>query len=77
MKNFLSLKRFRKSNKKAKTIIVKAGFLKGHEVYPVRRFRGYIDENSPFLVKKMEDAIRSLQECPIPEEVFKRAQGIK
>ena len=77
MKNFFSLKRFLKSNKKAKTIIVKSGFLKGHEIYPVRRCKRPIDENSPFLVKKMEDAIRSLKECPIPEEVFRRAQGIK
>jgi hypothetical protein len=76
MKNFLSLKRIRRK-KKAKTIIIKSGFLKGHEAYPVHILRGYVDENSPFLVKKMEEAIRSLQECPIPEEVFRRARGEK
>jgi hypothetical protein len=77
MKNFLSLKIFNKSNKKAKTIIVKSGPFKGHRMYPVRKSKLKIDENCPFLVRKMEAAIQSLKECPIPEEVFRRAQGIK
>jgi len=75
MKNFLSLKKFHKSSRKAKTIIVKSGLFKGMEIYPVRRCTLPINENSPFLVKKMEEAIRCLQECPIPEEILKRAQG--
>jgi hypothetical protein len=32
----------------------------------------HIDENSPFLIRKMEAAIKSLQETPLPEWVLNR-----
>jgi len=32
----------------------------------------HIDDNSPFLIKKMEAAIKSLQETPLPEWVLNR-----
>ena len=32
----------------------------------------HIDDNSPFLIRKMEAAIKSLQETPLPEWVLNR-----
>lgn len=79
MKNFLSLGRSNKSRKPATWIRLpdSESCIKG-ESYPIYVSRdAYIDENCPFLVAKREAAIRSLQECPIPEEVFRRAQGLE
>jgi hypothetical protein len=76
MKNFWSLKELFKP-KKAKTIIVKSGLFKGQRIYKYYKSNLKIDENCPFYKEKMEAAIRSVQECPIPEEVFRRAQGLE
>lgn len=77
MKNFLSFLKFDKSKRKAKTIVVRSGPFKGQRIYPFRKCTVPIDENSPFLVKKREDAIRSLTENPPPEFILRRMRGIE
>jgi hypothetical protein len=33
-----------------------------------------INENDPVLIRKKEEAIKSLTECPLPDYVFKRGK---
>lgn|GEM_PF-975728 len=77
MKNFLSLKRYSRKRRKAKTIIIKSGPFKGLEAYPIYESDVPFDQTNPLFIEKMEAAVRTLQECPIPEEVFRLARGEK
>ena len=76
MKNFLSLKRLRKPKKAKKMIRVKVngiGLFKGVKTYPVYIMDLPIDENCPFLVKKLEEAYRTFEEAPMPDFLVERA----
>lgn len=76
MKNFLFLKRFLRP-RKAKMIPINSGIFKGQKAYRTFRMKSTIDETCPFFVAKEEAVTRMMKECPIPEEVFRRAAGIK
>jgi hypothetical protein len=79
MKNFLFL---RKSNKQRKpatwTRLPDSESCIRGESYPIYVSNdAFIDENCPFLLKKGEEADRSLTENPPPEFILKRMRGIE
>ena len=45
------------------------------ERYPLTRVEILPSDNDPFFVKKKEDAIKALTECPPPEFLLKRMRG--
>jgi len=57
--------------------IIKSGIFKGQTAYRSRKAKLNIDENCPYMVAMNEGIAEMMRNCPIPEEVFKRAQGIK
>ena len=49
-------------------------FAKAH-VTVVKEMPFHIDENCPFLVKKLEDAYKTFEEAPLPEYLVKWQKG--
>ena len=45
-------------------------FIRAHITVPERPIR--IDDNCPFLVRKLQEAYKSLEETPIPDYIVKR-----
>ena len=41
---------------------------------PVAKDFPYVDKNDPVLIRKKEEAIKSLKEAPLPEHISKRIQ---
>ena len=41
---------------------------------PVAKDFPYVDKNDPVLIRKKEEAIKSLKEAPLPEHIAKRIQ---
>jgi len=56
--------------KKSKKIENKISFGKAYPLYPADHL--YFNPNDPFMIRKMEEAIKSLRETPIPDWVLNR-----
>ncbi len=73
MKSFLSIKGLRKAKRSKKPVLVPSDSLfKNGKTYPLYISDDPVNENDPANIKEMEEAVKSLTECPIPDWVLKR-----
>jgi hypothetical protein len=72
MSNANSIKMIEKEENKGQELNELEKFAKAHVT--VVKDMPDIDENCPFLVKKLEDAYKTFEEAPLPEWLLKRME---